>query len=256
VSKYRAPNIRPLEAPARDAKAVGRLFVERGGVHERNCLVLTDEEVTREKVRDIFCNVLPYLTKPGDEIFIFWSGHGGRMSSTRSDRLTNPHINYLVPYDGRTDNPENTMLTEGPFGQWIQKLCGRKVYFIIDACYSGGMASRAKSLEDDELNEDDIAFPFLFTDFARAKSLGQTGLAVLASSTTDQISWERADGRLSVMTHFFIETIKNGPRNMTHKDIKLPVRNAVTQYVRQHYPRAIQMVVEQDDLTPGLRLKP
>jgi hypothetical protein len=58
------------------------------------------------------------------------------------------------------------------------------------------------------------------------------------------------------MTHCFIETIKNGSRNMTHKDIKQPVKGGVSQYSRHHRPNTKQTAVEQDDLTPGLRLKP
>jgi hypothetical protein len=256
VGKYRDSGIQPQEAASRDAHAVAKILIDQCGVPERNSVVLTDEQVTRERVRDIFCNILPTMTKPGDVIFIYWSGHGGRMSTLRNDRSAKPFTTYLVPYDGKRSDPENTMLAEGPFGQWVQRLNGRKVYFVIDTCYSGGMTAGAKGLDDTDLYDDDIAFPFCFTDFARAKSLGQDGLAILASSTGDQLSWEREDGKLSVMTHYFIEAIKNGSRTMTHKDIKQPVKDEVMKYNRRYRPNARQTVVEQDDLSPGLRLKP
>lgn len=273
VGKYRDSRIQNLEAAAQDATSIGKLFVRECGVHEDNCAVLTDEKVTRETVRNIFCNVLPELTKPGDVVFVYWSGHGGRMSSTGGGSSSS-YTTYLVPFDGMRNDPENTMLLEGPFGQWVQNLNGRKLYFILDSCYSGGLPERAKGFGDekgatslraalggskaldDDATEEDIAFRFCFTNFARSKALGQDGLAVLASSTGNQLSWEREDGKLSVMTHYLIEAIKDGPRSMTHKDIKRPVKDAVEKYIRQYRPNAQQTVVEQDDLTPGLVLKP
>lgn len=277
VGKYDDKRIQPLEAAAKDAQAVGDLLTNYCGVEKKNCAVLTDDKVTRETVRNIFCDVLPNTTRPDDIIFVYWSGHGGRYSATHGSASSSQYTTYLVPFDGKRSDPENTMLPEGPFGQWVQRISGRKLYFILDACYSGGMPQRAKGMNDENGGEssfrdailgsgsksldgaadpEDIAFHFCFSNFARSKALGQDGLVVLASSTKDQLSWEREDGNLSVMTHCLIDAIKDGPRNMTHKDIKEPVKRGVEQYNHKYRPNAAQTVVEQDDLNPGLVLKP
>ncbi len=254
VGKYHDASIPQLEAASKDARAVAKLLTDQCGVRENNCIVLTDENVTRERIREVFCIDLPNTTKPGDIIFVYWSGHGGRYSATSGDR---PYTTYLVPFDGEKNNPESTMIQEGPFGQWVQRLDGRKFFFIIDSCYSGGMSKRAKSLgADTESDENALAFRFCFTNFAGSKALGQQGLAVLSSSTGEELSWEREDGKLSVMTHYLIEEVKNGSHNMTHKDIKKPLKEKVTQYNQKFRPQARQTVVEQDELSPGLVLKP
>jgi len=283
LQKYRDPRITPLSVSSNDAKAFAKLLVQECGVHKDNCLVLTDDEVTLEKVKHILCNILPDVALPGSEIFVYWSGHGGRMSATRTDNSSTGYVEYLVPYDGKLSDPGNTMLLEGPFGEWVQRLSGRKLFFVLDACHSGGMTVRAKNLgnvndtavssdktlveameqmsdNSKSVSSDDTKvftdFSFGFTSSARSKALGQKDLAVLASSSYDQLSWERDEGDLSVMTYFLIKAILDGPRTMTHKDIKADVRTAVDRYVSKNHPNTRQTVVEQDDLTPGLILKP
>ena len=277
VEKFKDPRIRPLSVCVNDANAYAKLLTTYGGVDKDNCVVLTNEEVTLEIIKKIFCDILPEKAPPGSEILIFWSGHGGRMSATRAESSSTGYVEYLVPYDGRLSDPENTMLLEGPFGQWVQRLNGRKLFFVLDACHSGGMTARAKSMNNadeekpaetlaeaigraksvaDDPEEEFIDFSFGFQSFARSKALGQNGLAVLASSSYNQLSWERDEGDLSVLTYFLIKTIIEGPRSITHKDLKPKVREAVDRYIGKTYPNTRQTIVEQDDLTPGLLLKP
>ena len=275
VQKFRDPKITPLSVCANDAKSFANLMMTIGGVSKDNCVVLLNEEVTLENVKKIFCDILPKMTSRGSEIVIFWSGHGGRLSSTHADSSSTAYTSYLVPFDGDTNNPENTMLLEGPFGQWVQRLNGRKLFFVLDACYSGALPENAKGIEDSTQTLADAVkqmtngaksiggsnaandeFTFCFQNFARSKSLGQKDLAILVSSTRDQLSWERQEGDLSVMTYFLVKAVEEGPRYMTHKDIKPIIRQKVQEYVEKYHPNTYQTVVEQDDLTPGMILKP
>ena|GEM_PF-5961140 len=290
INKYRDPKINDLAVCVNDAQALEKLMKKQCGVLEKNCVILIDEKATLENIKKLFCEILPAVAPPGSEIIFFWSSHGGRMASTRSDTSTRGYASYLVPYDGNTKNPENTMIMEGPFGQWVQSLNGRKLFFIIDACHAGGMTQRAKSFDaadnsyvakgeltlkglvDDMIGESKskseskslndtpeefVDFMFGFSGFARSKALGQKDLAVLASSSYNQLSWERQEGDLSVMTYFLIEAIEKGEKGiMTHKDLKPRILQAVNQYVTRNHPNTRQTVVEQDDLTPGMVLKP
>jgi len=289
-NKYLDPKINNLRVCANDARKFADLMIMSGGVREEDCVILLDEEVTRENVKKLFCEVLPKIVPVGSEIIVYWSGHGGRMSSTRNDTTTKGFAAYLVPYDGKTSDPENTMIMEGPFGHWVQNLNGRKLLFILDACYSGNMTERAKSIDasdgsetkgekslsdvvGDMINgsksasgsgskstEDDseghLNFMFGFKSFDQSKALGQKGLAVLASSANSQLSWERNEGDLSVMTYYLINAVNEGPRSMTHKDLQPAIRKAVDEYVQKYHPNTRQTVVQQDDLTPGMRMKP
>lgn len=280
INKYKDQSIKNLKVCVKDAEAMRKLFVEKCGVGAKDCLVLTDEAVTLENLRRVFCEVLPELAPPNSTIFIYFSGHGGRIPALPNSTSTTGYTQFLIPHDADSNNPAKTTLLDDQFGIWAQKLNGRKLLFILDACQSGGMANRAKGISDGGLVdaflrnapesksaesdtvEESFDFTFGFTGLARSKALGQSGLAVIASSAHDQVSFERQEGDLSVMTYAFIQTVLEGPGNMTHKDVKPRVGSLVNQYIRNNrhiqsaYPNYRQTVVEQDDLTPGLILKP
>lgn len=289
VEKYEDPKIRDLSVSTTDAKAMAILFHKHCGVKAENCLVLTNKEATLANLRRLFCEVLPELVKPNDIVFCAWSGHGGRLAAVAGSSSTTGFTQYLVPHDGKLSNPAETMLLDDQFGIWMKKLSGCKILCCLDACHSGGMTVRAKSISNETEPEDDskpdanslvgrfrkndaksksiddiptkdeedfIDFTFGFTSFARSKALGQDGMAILASSSYNQLSFEREEEDLSIMTHCLIKTIIDGPADMTHKDLKAKVRAGVDDYIKRNRPNTKQTVVEQDDLSPGLRLKP
>lgn len=288
IEKYEDSKIRALSVCASDAKAMAKLFQQHCGVEPDNCLMLTNEEATQKNLRRLFCEILPELVKPDDVVFCYWSGHGGRMAAVAGSSSTTGYSQYLVPHDGKLNSPAATMLLDDQFGHWLQKLDGCKIFFALDACHSGGMTIRAKNIfaipdtkEDvkpqanslvgrfrdtdarsksvGEIpvkdNENFTDFTFGFTSLQRSKAIGQKGVAVLASSSYNQLSFEREEEDLSIMTYYLIKTIVEGPDTMTHKDLKTKIRAGVDDYIKRNRPNTKQTVVEQDDLMPGLVLK-
>lgn len=276
INKYQDRTINTLEVCENDAKAFANICTKCLGVAENDCILLTNEDVTLQRLQAGF-NALKECTKPGDVIFIYWSGHGGQTASTNRQGQGS-YDQFLVPYDGDTTKPFDTMLMEDTFGYWALQLNGRKIAMFLDACHSGGMAANAKSIglnsgksemgglkgrifgsgskglsgEQESTNRDYVCM-FGFGNFKRSKSLGQTGLYILASSSYDQISFEGED--MSVMTKYLVETIENGSGSLTHKDLKPMIATKVLDYVKKTH-QVQQTVVEQDDLDPGLTLKP
>jgi hypothetical protein len=273
VRKYKCGEI--LRGCDNDARAVAKLLQEKCGVPSHNIAVFVDEEVTVQNVRKLFTEILPKFLKPNDVLFIYWSGHGGQISSTTPGRDKDQ---YLIPYEYDVADAENTLIFEDPLGIWLQNLNGSKILLILDACHSGGILTNAKSMKGSTRIAEGKTFAelvkggqtngaakgqkewkpltFAFHSLARSKSVGQKNLAAIASSTDSQISFVRDDGELSVMTYFLIEAVKDGPSTMTHKDITSAIKSKVNNYVRTHHNGTNQDVVEQDDLTPGLILKP
>jgi hypothetical protein len=274
-SKYKCGEV--LVGCDKDAYAVAKLLNEKCGVPKNNIAVFTDEMVTVQLVKDLFCEKLPKILKPNDVLFIYWSGHGGQLASQKAGR---DFDQYLVPYEYDAADKENTLIFEDPLGIWLQNLSGCKILFILDACHSGGLLTNAKSVKGskelggeksfaeltggnslqsnnvEKGKQDWKPLTFAFKPFARSKSVGQKNLAAIASSTDSQLSFVRDDGELSVMTYFFIEAVKDGSSAMTHKDITSAIKSKVNDYVRTHHSGTNQDVVEQDDLNPGLKLKP
>src|SRR5207248_1192572 len=107
--------------------------------------VLLNEQATLKAIEEAIRIYLPQATSAGDTVFLYWSGHGGRISNvdhTEPDGFDE----YLVPYDGRlgsTDEVRGTMLMDKTFGRWVQELDGRKLIVILDACHSGGQIQGA-----------------------------------------------------------------------------------------------------------------
>ena len=119
VGSYKDPAINKYSLPAcpTDVKKMADLFVEQCGVLSDNVVTFIDEEATLECIKRAFCEVLPEVTKPGDVIFVFWSGHGGRCADEDGDEKDG-YDEYLVPYDAKRSEP-STMLLDDVFGRWV-----------------------------------------------------------------------------------------------------------------------------------------
>lgn len=270
VNEYLDSRVRRLKCCVADVKAMGDLAGSSLGVAEKDCLVLTDKEVTLAAVREIFTEILPEYTRPGDEIFVYWSGHGDKAASG----VTRANDAFLVPCDAKV-NDRTTMLGEHEFGLWLKdNLQGRKIVLFLDACHSGGMLLEGgKSLQNssDEgakggligrwqgaktLSDADFQFDFgVGVGDASAKSLGHVGMFAMASSGEDEVSWEGSGSLgLSVATHFLIETIKKGDSSLSHKDLVKVIRPKVAEYVGKNRRNAKQTVVSYDGVKEPVKL--
>ncbi len=257
ISDYLSPGIRDLTVCHEDAKVMGALLMEKCGVAEEDCIMLLNEEATMENVRRVFCEALPKHTREGDVIFIFWSGHGGRCADEGGDEADG-YDEYLPLYDSKRFEMD-TMLMDDTFGRWVQDLDGRKIVVILDACHSGGQTNKAKSLSkaigDDE-SSDWMPFDFVGNELSRVKDIGQEDAAIVASSVSAEVSHERLEGDLSVLTYFLVEAINNATSPITLDKLVEKVKPKVDAYVKSRFPGAKQSVFYQTDLTEPLMVNP
>lgn len=256
VRNYLDPRIRPLHVADRDAQAFAAAMKQFGRLDE--AVVLVNEKATLQNIEAAIYRSLPAATSPGDLVFIYWSGHGGRTSNLDG---TEPdgYDEYLVPYDGRlepADAIRTTMLLDKTFGRWVQNLDARQLIVIIDACHGGGQTQGAIKA----ITGNDQATPFrkffFATTWQRTKDIGQRETAVLASSRATQVSFEQPEGDLSVMTHFLIEKLSASPRSVTLSEAFEYVKAQVPAFVERHYPGTTQTPVFVDQTTPPVYLRP
>ncbi|MCA9022187.1 MAG: caspase family protein, partial [Planctomycetaceae bacterium] len=179
-------------------------------------------------------------TQPGDEVLIFWSGHGDSVADVDGDEQDG-RDEVLIPYDANRENIKETSITDDTFGRWLQALDGRKIVVLLDACKSGGQANNEKGLgqRTDKLK----TFDFLDNELTRTKDIGQKQAAVLASSSASQISLVRLEGDLSVMTYFLIEKIKSSDGALSLQQAFEHLSKAVPDYVKQKFPGYTQTPV-------------
>lgn len=219
-------------------------------------IVLTNEEATLSAIRSAL-QKLARDTEPGDEVFVYWSGHGGQCSDDNNDE-EDGYDEYLVPYDAQTNNLADirkTMLVDDTFGRWLQDFDGRKVVVILDACFSGGQSSSAKGMSDVPAVKAGQSFDFFDGELARGKDVGQQETALLCSSTSDQVSFEREEGDLSAMTYYLIKRLKDNPK-LTLPQAYEYVKTEVPAYIADRFTDAKQTPMLYDNTTPPVYLKP
>jgi Domain of unknown function (DUF4384)/Caspase domain len=247
-----------LRCPINDARDLAEKLKEVGQLSEAR--VFVNSEATREKMREMITEWLPSATKPGDTVFLFFSGHGSQIDDDGDEKDKMDKV--LVPYDaigpgvlmlldkrdkagqlepglaqrvrglfqvvidtvnrvlaqlggksvpGAEDKAfrkatvnllHQTQLTDDEMGHWVQKLDGRRVVVILDACRSGGM-NKTEGPPDKGLNGEPRArrgFDFLSGEFSRLKDLDQPNLTVLAAASENQDSAEFSSDKNGIFT--------------------------------------------------------
>ena len=248
IAKYEDKKIPALPACEKDIKALAKYFKENCGCDNNDSLLYINEQATLAKIRDLFTNKLPNSTKRGDEIIIYWTGHGNRVSDTNDDEKDG-FDETLVLYDSKRTDPK-TQLIDDEFGLLAQKLDGRKVLFLLDTCHSGGLGAHAKALNNAATEEWD----FGFSECATMKDLGQHDLAMIASSAPDQVSMVRLDGKMSVMTYFVMQVLDKN-RGVSHVNLYEKIKDDVNDFVKKEF-NAPQRVFMQNEMDAPLILNP
>lgn len=233
VSVFGDSSIPELRTAHKDAQEFTQLMQRKGGV--TTVRELTNEAATMAAVESAFTEEASRLTMPGDEVFVYWSGHGALISDVNGDEQDG-YDECLLLHDTSRESLaslQQSMLSDDRFGRWIQKLDGRSVVLIIDACHSGGQSALEKSVGAASRNE----FQFLDNELVRAKDIGQPNIAMITSSQADQLSFERPDGSFSVMTGLMLEQMASAER-LSLDEMWEYLKDSVPNYVTQNIPGA------------------
>jgi len=99
IENYRE-SLPAADFAARDARLAARYFRRVLGVPEANIALLTDAHATRGDFEKYFERWLPNRVEPGDEVYVYFSGHGAPNPAGGEA--------YLVPYDGDPTYIEQT----------------------------------------------------------------------------------------------------------------------------------------------------
>lgn len=108
---------------------------------------MAGKRLTKENVIKTFA-LLKEKTEPGDEIFIYWNGHGGNWLPDDDGDESDGKDEFLVLYETGSwyevdpyESYRNSALTDDDFGRLIDGLEGRRVFVLIEACFSGGLTT-------------------------------------------------------------------------------------------------------------------
>jgi hypothetical protein len=228
-----------LPAANRDARALADLLREVGQLSDLR--TYTNDQATREQLEESVTRWLPAVSRPGDTVIIYFSGHGMQIDDDNGDEADGrdevlaPHdivtggiLVELVkkaargePVDRRAKDwialvkqqgtqagealIRRTGVSDDEFGHWLQALDGRQVIVILDICHAGGFAAQEKGGGDEAKAP---GFDFLDRECTRLKDIGQRGCSLLAACSAQESAQVRQEADLSVMTYYLVDLLR------------------------------------------------
>lgn len=140
VGKY---HTQPLSGPQYDVQVMQKVLLQQWGFKKKNLTVLLDQQGTK---KNILAEIgkLYKKSKPGDQVFIYLSGHG---TSSQDKDISAPlptTSGAFIPIDVKgvktvAQLVERLIIGRKDLRPLLMKLDrgGRHVFVVIDACYSG-----------------------------------------------------------------------------------------------------------------------
>lgn len=124
-------------------------------------LTVADRYLNKAQVKAVF-DALAEKTREGDEIFIYWNGHGGMLATDNNGdereggvatEGQSAAVDAMVAlYETNPSAPNDAAmralcLSDDELGAQFSKLKGRKVVAFFETCHSGGLGSGATARE-------------------------------------------------------------------------------------------------------------
>ncbi len=186
----------------------------------RNTRLLLDDQSTLENIHEGL-RWLAQSATAHDTGLIFFSGHGGRLTS-------GPQAgNYLIPYDCDPEALSTTALAGQELTELLHQIKAQRLLVLFDACYSGG-TSEAKDLMSRQPELKSGLDEHTYEQLAQG-----AGRVIMASSRSDETSLVLNNMRNSLFTHYLLEALRGNAR--THGDGVLRIFD-VFEYVSEQVP--------------------
>jgi hypothetical protein len=141
ISNYQY--VRSLEGPRYDARALRTALIEEWGFDPVHIEMLLDGDATRNRIETALTGLMT-RTQPGDYVVLFYSGHGTSRLDVRSPWPLPDGTGALIPADFRAEGTVEAQTARLIVGRRdlrpvLEELDrnGRRVFVIIDSCYSG-----------------------------------------------------------------------------------------------------------------------
>ncbi|MBI4679346.1 MAG: caspase family protein [Elusimicrobia bacterium] len=186
IENYRQ-QLPSVDFASSDARLVAKYLTRVLGYPEENVAVLTNDGVSRSDIEKYIERWLPNRVEAGDEVLIYYSGHGAPNPATGDA--------YLVPYDGDPMYLEQTGYPLDRLYAQLAKLPSKEVTVVLDSCFSGagGRSVIAKG-----------ARPLVNV---AGKQAVPNNVRVLSAAAGNQISQSYQEMGHGLFTYFFLKGI-------------------------------------------------
>ena len=250
----------------RDARQMAAVLKEVGELAETR--TFTNAEATRQNLEQSLTSWLPQVTRPGDTVVVYFSGHGMKARDESGDEADGED-EVLVPYDFVDLGILNEAVKRSQAGT-LDAANGQRADQALDivkragSIEKGGAALLRETAVSDDLfahwlqrlagrqvivvldicfaggfatPEKDLfatgqpkSFDFVDGELSRLKDLGQKELALLASSSSLTTSAVRRENDLSVMTYYLLEALQAAPAQVTLEGAHQHCKRAMQAY--------------------------
>ena len=181
----------PLAGPINDVTVMQRVLENKWGFKTENIAVLLNEQGTKKNILSAIANLYT-KSKPGDQIFIFLSGHGTSASDEDLEIPLPTTTGAFIPFDIAGVKTTQELLSHLIIGRedirpLLEKLDkgNRNIFVAIDACYSGNTVRGA--FKKNKLQKRFMNLSQLVPRSAFEKSqIVQSDTALSHSSSTNQ----------------------------------------------------------------------
>ena len=191
-------NVRQLpQTVLNDAKQIHATLIDEGfGAYTPdNVHLLRDDEATKGAIQSAL-TILATTTNHDSTVFIYFSGHGGRIE-------TGPFVGeYLVPVDAVIDSDETlacSCIASAELTEALRVISARRLVVIFDCCHAGGIG------EPKDLNG--AEFKMLPESYFETLKSGR-GRVILSSSRSDELSWILNGAENSLFTQHLLAGLR------------------------------------------------
>lgn len=133
----------PLEGPRYDVSALRSVLMDKWNFADSEVQVLLDEEATRNRILTSI-DALYARTEPGDNVFIYFSGHGTSAQDYEVRAPLPTTSGAFIPHDiagvsSRQELVEKLVVGRDDLKPRFEQFDanGRHLFVAVDACYSG-----------------------------------------------------------------------------------------------------------------------
>ena len=211
-----------LAGPRKDVQLMNEFLIDQWGFSGSDVRVIQDREADKQKILDAIGNWLPQVTRSGDRVVIYYSGHGSQVDDVNGDEQDGKDETFVPNDYGR--NPKcarvtvaagdlaecaRDMVLDDELANALEQLHDRVVILIADSCNSGTVT---KGLRVDSLDAKARYFPFptLSKGIVRDEDPISNDLGVqltISAALPHQLAWE--SGGSGIFTKLFVRALTN-----------------------------------------------
>jgi len=210
VQDYTGSNLRSLEGPVNDVTLVRELLESRFQVPKGNIVTLVDAQATHGRIKEAFARLVARV-KPGDLVYIQYSGHGSYTDDKNGDERSGKDQTW-VSYgarSGRLAGEDDYDVIDDELLEWMIPLWEKtdQVVFVSDSCHSASV-SRGELLGVRAAIEDPRPNPIAGKPLRKWDRGDAPGVRIGAARDTESaVELSRAGKAYGLFTWFWVESL-------------------------------------------------